>query len=228
MTKTKNIIIPIICILSVAAFAAILIIPQSREWFNGATSAHPYLSGFVKFAVLATVGEILAKRMAGGEWIVPNKVIARFIIWGLIGMWITYMMKLLGGGVVFMMDGGLLPCPDKDSFFYTAVKAFFISVTMNTTFGPTFMACHKISDRILDLRTAKEKVTMSSVIGGIDWKRFVSFTILKTVPFFWIPAHTITFMLPAQYQVLVAAALSMALGIILNLGARNKKTQRES
>jgi len=222
MKDRKSLFIPALCILGVAAFVAILLIPVTREWFNITTAAHPYISGFVKFAVLATIGELLALRMGKGSWILPNKIIARFVIWGLIGVWITYMMKVFAGGIAFMMDGGLLPCPHKSSYFYTVLKAFFISFTMNSSFGPTFMACHKISDRVLDLKAAKEKVTMESVMGGIDWKRFASFTILKTVPFFWIPMHTLTFMLPAQYQVLVAAFLSMALGIILNLGTKKK------
>ena len=46
---------------------------------------------------------------------------------------------------------------------------------------------------------------------------------LKTVPLFWIPMHTVTFLLPAEYQVMMAAALSVALGVILSLGNRNKK-----
>ncbi|MBK5251987.1 MAG: hypothetical protein JJE29_05070 [Peptostreptococcaceae bacterium] len=52
---------------------------------------------------------------------------------------------------------------------------------------------------------------------------FVSFVLAKTIPFFWIPAHTLTFLLPGQYRVLAAAMLSIALGLILTL-AKIKKT----
>ncbi len=51
----------------------------------------------------------------------------------------------------------------------------------------------------------------------MDWHGFVSFTLFKTIPLFWIPAHTLTFLLPPEYQVIAAAALSIALGIILSL-----------
>ena len=61
------------------------------------------------------------------------------------------------------------------------------------------------------------------MIGSVDWTKFVSFTLFKTVPLFWIPAHTVTFLLPQEYQVMMAASLSVALGIILNLGKRTKK-----
>jgi len=56
---------------------------------------------------------------------------------------------------------------------------------------------------------------IDDIVSRIDWKEFVSFIILKTIPFFWIPAHTITFLLPAEYRVLVASLLSVALGVIL-------------
>lgn len=46
-----------------AAFAAVLIIPQSREVFKSLSSAHPYIMGFIKFGLLATVGEVLALRL---------------------------------------------------------------------------------------------------------------------------------------------------------------------
>ena len=89
---------------------------------------------------------------------------------------------------------------------------------MNLTFGPTFMAVHKCSDTYLALRAANgKKVSLATIIDTVDWKRFVSFTLFKTVPLFWIPAHTLTFMLPSEYQVMLAALLSVALGIILNL-----------
>ena len=95
---------------------------------------------------------------------------------------------------------------------------------MNLTFGPTFMAVHKCSDTYLALRAKNGKgVKLSEVIDAVDWKRFVSFTIFKTVPIFWIPAHTLTFLLPSEYQVTLAALLSVALGIILNLKKKNAK-----
>ncbi|HEY9069179.1 MAG TPA: hypothetical protein VIV61_02925, partial [Candidatus Ozemobacteraceae bacterium] len=43
-----------------------LLLPQTHEAFLGATRAHPYLMGFVKVGVLATMGEWLARRVAGG------------------------------------------------------------------------------------------------------------------------------------------------------------------
>ena len=85
------------------------------------------------------------------------------------------------------------------------------------------MAVHKISDKMLEMSANKEKLSLKNAVLGVDWANFVSFTILKTVPFFWIPAHFVTFLLPAEYQVIMAAALSIALGIILSVGGRKNK-----
>lgn len=216
-TVWKKVLIIAYIVLSLGGFAVILIIPASREVFKTLSNAHPYLMGFAKFALLATAGELLAVRLAKKEWTLPSYVWARFLIWGVIGVWITYMMKIFGAGVGALMASGLLPNP-KHALLGSFVKAFMISATMNLSFGPTFMALHKCSDTYLDIRaTGKRKISIANVIHKVDWKKFATFTLLKTVPLFWIPAHTLTFMLPAEYQVAMAAALSVALGIILNL-----------
>ena len=221
-TLWKKALIIIYVVLSLVGFAAILIIPASREVFKTLSATHPYLMGFAKFAVLATAGELLAVRLAKKEWTLPSYVWVRFLIWGVIGVWITYMMKIFGAGVGALMSQGLLPSPEN-ALLNTFIKAFLISATMNLSFGPTFMALHKCSDTLLDIRaTGKRKITLANVIHKVDWEKFASFTLCKTVPLFWIPAHTVTFMLPSEYQVAMAAALSVALGIILNL--KRKKT----
>ena len=220
MTKTnKKIGIILYTVLSICAFAAVLIIPISREVFKALSAGHPYLMGFAKFALLATAGELIAVRMAKGEWALPALVVPRFIIWGFIGVWITFMMGVYRTAVM----NGVLPVFGND-FVKGLLRAFYISVIMNTTFGPTFMAVHKCSDSYLELLASGVKAPkLSQVMGSVDWTKFVSFTLFKTVPLFWIPAHTVTFLLPQEYQVMMAASLSVALGIILNLGKRAKK-----
>lgn len=209
-----------------AAFAAILIIPATREVFEKLSGEHPYLMGFIKFALLATAGELIAIKMASGRFAKPAYLVARIVIWGLIGIWITYMMKIFFLGSGAMIAAGLLPGKtlDASSIGYKLIRAFATAATMNLTFGPTFMAVHKCSDTYLALRAQNGKgVKLGEVIDAVDWKRFVSFTIFKTVPIFWIPAHTVTFLLPSEYQVMLAALLSVALGIILNLRKKPAK-----
>ena len=57
----------------------------------------------------------------------------------------------------------------------------------------------------------------------VNWDMQWNFVIKKTIPLFWFPAHTITFILPANLQVLFAALLGVALGLILALAGGSKK-----
>jgi hypothetical protein len=127
------------------------------------------------------------------------------------------MMNFFKSGVAGMMANGLLPAPGE-GFGQDLLRAFYTAALMNLTFGPVFMAFHKCTDKYLELRhDGAKKPGLGGIVNGIDWHGFISFTVLKTIPFFWIPAHTATFLLPAEYQVIAAAALSIALGIILSL-----------
>ena len=201
----------------IAAFAVILIIPASREVFKSLSAGHPYIMGFIKFALLATVGEVLAVRIKRGRWSLPYYIGWRMLIWGLIGVAITFMMKTYSFGVSGLMENGLLP-GKGEGFGSRLLKAFYTAAVMNLTFGPTFMATHKCTDKYLELRYEGERRPgLKGVVNGVDWHSFVSFTLFKTIPLFWIPAHTLTFLLPAEYQVIAAAALSIALGVILSL-----------
>ena len=211
-SRLKEILIAIYLIVAILSFVIVLIIPTTRAEFSRLSTNSPYIMGFIKFALLATAGELIAGFIVNGEATVPVKVVWRFIIWGFIGVWITFMMGVFKTAVIGMGLGG------ESKFF----RAFFISLIMNTTFGPTFMAIHKCTDKFLELKARKEKANLTAVVKAIDWSNFFSFTLLKTVPLFWIPAHTITFLLPSQYQVMMAAGLSVALGIILSFSNRKK------
>ena len=215
-TSVSGVLVAAACFSVLAAFALVLAIPASREAFKAASKSQPYPMGFVKFALLATVGEIFAIRIKKKQWLLPVKTLPRVLIWGLIGVAITFMMSFYTHGVVGMMSAGLLPGA-SEGFTGDLLRAFFTAALMNLSFGPVFMAFHKCTDKALDLRAAGEKASLRSVIAGVDWHGFVSFTLFKTIPLFWIPAHTLTFMLPEEYRVIVAAALSIALGIILSL-----------
>jgi hypothetical protein len=53
----------------------------------------------------------------------------------------------------------------------------------------------------------------------MNWDVMWGFVFTKTIVFFWIPAHTINFLLPPEFRVLVAAILGIVLGIILAVAA---------
>jgi len=219
----KGTIQTILWILIIALCGAILVIPATREVFLSATKAHPYLMGFIKFAILATMGELLAIRIASGGWNAPKGLHWKSLIWGLIGMLVTLIFQIFAGGISASMAGGYLPGGDNAFLF-----AFFVGSIMNLTFAPTFMAAHRFTDTWLDLYyEGKKNIKVLDVTKRIDWNSFVSFVVMKTIPFFWIPAHTITFMLAPEYRVVAAAFLSIALGVILSFAKKNGNQQKE-
>lgn len=204
--------------LGILAFAAFLIYPSTHAVFNAATASHPYLMGFTKFAILATMGELLARRIVVGKWEKPSGLVYRALIWGLLGIAIVAIFGIFAGGVTGLVEKGMLPGKGN-----AVITALWISAIMNTTFAPTMMGLHRFTDTFIDLKFSRGgKISSKDVVDAIDWNGYVSFVLFKTIPFFWIPAHTITFMLPPEYRVLVAAFLSIALGAILAFSKKKK------
>lgn len=205
----------------IALIAGALLVPTTHDAFLSATRAHPYLMGFGKFAVLATLGELLAVRIRGGAWKQPIGLAWRIVLWGLLGICIVLVFQVFSGGVTSAVTAGLLPAPAEAG--RKLVLAVWISVIMNLTFAPTMMAAHRIADAYIELNDAGAgRVRLGDATRRIDWQSFFSFVVAKTIPLFWIPAHTITFLLPAEYRVLMAAFLSIALGAILAFAARGQ------
>jgi hypothetical protein len=63
---------------------------------------------------------------------------------------------------------------------------------------------------------------MAEMFANINWNAQWGFVFKKTIPFFWYPAHTITFMLPSDQRVLFAAVLGIVLGVLLAVAASKK------
>ncbi len=232
MKRTDLILVAVI----IAAAAPFFLSSVPGECYNYLNATHPYFLAFLKFAVLSTLGEMLGLRIKSGCYTSPGFGIPpRAILWGFYGVWIAVAMKtfsmgapvaaeaLGADGVVAAMKGGF--SPEK------LLGAFSISVMMNTLFAPVFMTLHKITDAHIvkcngSLAALKTPINMRQSMMDLDWETQWSFVFKKTIPIFWIPAHTITFLLPVSQQVLFAALLSIALGVFLSIAVvitRNKK-----
>lgn len=206
--------------LGIVLAAAVLIVPASKAAFVELTGAHPYLMGFIKFAILAIMGELLAIRIIAGDWVIPSALGIRSAIWGLLGMAITLVFAIAPAGISGVMAKGLLPGGDS-----TLLWALYVGTFLNVSFGPVMMALHRMTDTYLDMRAEGLKPAVADVARRVDWASFYSFVIIKTVPLFWIPAHTITFLLPPEYRVITAAFLSVALGGILAFAKKRPAVQ---
>jgi hypothetical protein len=211
-------------VLGIVLFTMIIIIPFSRAIFNQLTENYPYFMGFIKTAYLATMGEMLVTRIKTKKYL-SQGIHLKMIVWGIFGIVFVFIFKIFSSGVIAAIDANLFPSVN-DIFLNRLWTAFLTSFTMNLFFAPTFMLLHRITDQYIDrsmgqIRNLK-KVKFDDVAKSIDMNNFLGFVVLKTIPLFWIPAHTITFLLPENYRILMAAYLSIALGIILTI-AKNLK-----
>lgn len=205
-------------LLGILAWVLILVIPATREPFMAYTSAHPYIGGFIKFSILASMGDFLGIRVTRGDYYIPKGIILRGLIWGIIGMMVALVFPFFMSGTAMVQQSGMLPFAGS-----TLAQAFFGSAIMNLTFGPMMMAFHKFTDQYVDaLYEKKGKITLSALVDRVDWHTLVEFSWVKTCIFFWIPAHTIVFLLPSEYRVLVSAFLSIALGFLLAIAKKKK------
>jgi hypothetical protein len=219
----RAIIGDMIWLLLLLVITAFFILPQTQQVFIQWTSYHPYLMGFIKFAILATMGELLAIRLATRTWKMPDGLFFKILVWGLIGVMITFMFSFYSAGVSSLFGQG------NRSFLSRIILAFLTSAIMNLTFGIVFMAMHRMTDTYIEMWVNHEKPSIKTLIATINWENFISFVVFKTIPLFWIPAHTVTFLLPPQYRVVAAAYLSIILGVILVSSHRRhqKKVQAE-
>ena len=193
--------------LGVLLLTVIFVFVFTRNFFLSFVSDSPVLAGFMKFFFLASIGDFIGLRLKSGYWKIPKKILLKAIVWGLIGSVIVMIFGIFSNGIIYLQNTGILPF--KDVLFVTA---FLTSLFMNVIFAPTMMTFHRVTDTYLD-----GSGSIENAVKTIDWVSFYKVVLLKTIPFFWIPAHTITFLLPDEYRVIFAAVLGIALGLLLSL-----------
>ena len=216
-----------------AIFLPFFLFEPAYAWYADFNKMHPMIMAFLKFGILATLGEMLGCRISTGNYKTPNfGVVPRMVVWGLLGVVISMAMTVFSIGIpgfIGKMGGtDLVAAFGAEGISWgKLVVALSISVMMNTFFAPVFMTFHKITDTHIaecggSIKALFKPIPMRRLISTLNWERQWGFIFKKTIPLFWYPAHTITFMLPGEYRVLFAALLGVALGVILAIGARKK------
>jgi hypothetical protein len=198
------------------------------EQFN---SEHGLITSFIKFAILATIGESLGLRIKTGLY--NHKafgLLPRAIVWGFLGMTIYMAFIIFSTGTpLFLQKIGLVSNLEFENIWSKLLIAFTISTTMNLIYAPVMMTIHKITDTHIinnggSLTALSKKINVREILKNLNWDVQWNFVFKKTIPYFWIPAHTITFLLPSEYRVLFAAILGILLGVLLSVAANwNKK-----
>lgn len=203
------------------------------EAYNSFNAGHPFILGFLKFALLATMGESLGLRLREGVYHKPGfGLLPRAIVWGFLGITIVAAFKIFSaGGPALLKTMGIAGAAESLAGPMGGLRllaAFTISLTLNTIYAPVMMTLHKITDTHIvnnggTVAGLFRPLAMEEIMAGLNWRVQWNFIFKKTIPFFWIPAHTITFLLPVQFQVLFAALLGVALGVILAIGVLKSK-----
>lgn len=225
--KFKDILFGLVVI---AAFVPFFISETIYETYININHQHPMIMSFIKFAVLATLGESIGLRIKKGIYSERGfGILPRAIVWGIIGLGIKLAFTTFYHGVPLFLE--------YDLGFEGARKylagplsvnkvgvAFAISTEMNLIFAPVMMTFHKITDTHIEntggtLKGFFSPLPFSQIIQNLNWKVQYEFVFKKTIPLFWIPAHTVTFLLPVDFQVLFAAVLGIMLGVILAIAA---------
>jgi len=224
--KRNDILFSLIVILFFVPFFVSDELFSTYEQFN---SEHGMIMSFIKFALLATLGETIGLRIKSGHyWTSGFGLVPRALVWGVLGLTIKLSFIIFTSGTIeFLAFMGMDHPAEIYQGGFTLQKlfiAFCISFAMNTIFGPFMMTMHKITDMHIQMTGGTIKgfftpIDFAVILKNLNWDVQWNFVFKKTIPFFWYPAHTITFMLAAQYQVLFAAFLSIALGLILAIAS---------
>ncbi|OFX70868.1 MAG: hypothetical protein A2X12_10155 [Bacteroidetes bacterium GWE2_29_8] len=227
--KLKDIYFILIILVSISLF---FIFSDVIAAYNYVNINHGIIMSFIKFGILATLGEIIALRIKEGVYFKEGfGIMPKMLVWGLLGIFIKFSFVVFAKGTpLFLEYIGV----SEASIFATmgiSVKSIFvsfsISVALNCIFAPIMMTIHKITDLHIhdnngSLLSFIRPINVGSLLKRIDWDIMWGFVFRKTIPIFWIPAHTITFLLAPNYQILFAALLSIALGIILSFANLKK------
>jgi len=229
--KKSDIIVIIIIVLCLLPF---FLFDSVYNGYGAANKEFPLLMAFLKFGILATFGEMLGNRVKTGKYYHEGFGLApKFVVWGLLGMWIALAMNVFRLGVPAFMERytvfqGIADVMSGSMSWMKLLGAFCVSVMMNTSFAPVFMTVHKISDMHIAEHGGKlsalfKPIAVERLICEMDWGVQWGFVFKKTIPLFWIPAHTLTFCLPQDLQVLFAALCSVILGLFLSIAAKKQK-----
>ena len=201
------------------------------------------ITSFLKFGLLSTIGEVIGLRIKTGNYYQAGfGYLPRTIVWGFLGIGIKMAFVIFAVGTPVLMEKYLgvsnaVASMKVDSIFdafdvglgYSRIfTAFGISTFMNLIFAPVFMTLHKITDtHILDnggtLAGFFKPISFKTIFPRLNWFVQWDFVFKRTIPFFWIPAHTITFLMPEEYRIVFAAMLGIILGILLAIAAQKGK-----
>jgi hypothetical protein len=202
-------------LLVVGAAIAMLAVGATRDRFAGLTRSYPYPMGMLKIGILGTMGELLGGRIVSGRWrLRGGRLWQRALVWAFLGIVFTAVFPLFSYGSDGLIAQGLVPGGGSP-----LAAAFWKSFFMNVIFAFPMMTFHRYADTLIESGFLFSRVPFATVFAGMDWKNLFSIVAPSCV-WFWIPAQTVTFLLPPEFRVMSAAFLAIVLGFILGVARR--------
>ncbi|MBS0011369.1 MAG: Mpv17/PMP22 family protein [Bacteroidales bacterium] len=215
-----------------AVFTPFVVSERLYNFYDGFYASFPFVSSFIKFAILATTGELIGLRIKTGKYFVPDfGILPRAFVWGILGITIQAAFIIFARGVPILLEfagmDGSVEAMEGSLTFKKAGVAFSISLLLNIFYAPVLMTAHKITDAHIEMTGGTigglfSRIDVIHILKNIDWKTHWGFVLTKTIVFFWIPAQTINFLMPEQFRVLIAAFYGVILGLILAFAAISK------
>jgi hypothetical protein len=108
---------------------------------TGMNTLHPLLVAFVKFFILATMGEMLGLRIKTGKYHTPGfGIFPRAVVWGILGVMIAAAFLIFDGGTMLFAKK-VYKMTDPQAFmtgplsFEKVLLAFTISTFLNVFFA---------------------------------------------------------------------------------------------
>ncbi len=214
----------------VVFFSLFAIFPKLMNFYSQMNHHHGFIMSFIKFSILATMGEVIGLRIRKGVYNEKGfGLVPRMIVWGFIGVVIkmAFVIFAVGTPALLHYSGLNVSAKTVNTPGFSVLKlftAFSISSALNLIFAPVFMTFHKITDEHINrnggtLKGFFSKIKVGEIITTMNWEVQWNFVFKKTIPLFWIPAHTFTFMLPPEHRVLFAAILGIVLGVFLSIAS---------
>ena len=170
--------------------------------------AHPLLSAALQFGILGTLGEMVAASLKARRPALPctfPQLLAKVLAWALLGLVIKAGFVGMKGFTRALIEHEFLPGYLASGLGW----AFILSLLTNVFFGPQMMLFHRLEDNLILGRRGFDGMAPA----------------LRTLLWFWVPAHTLTFSLPPEFQIGLAALWSLALGLILGLAATHRSAE---
>lgn len=219
-------------------FMPFFVFPSVYKFYFQQNLERGILLSFVKFAFLATLGEVIGLRIRTGKYHQKGfGILPRAIVWGFLGISLKIAFDIFASGTpVFLEKAGFADASriiHSNLSWKKVLVSFSISTAINLFYAPVLMTFHKITDsHILNtggsVKGLFTPIPFARILRDINWDVQWNFILKKTIPLFWIPAQTITFLLPEEFRILFAAFLGIVLGVLLAVASLKNLDEKKT